>query len=101
MDHLTPKTVFLPQAPADVNRELNTLLSANSSNVLEVLRRFSIVSSTVEGERMCLRVLWPVSSLYQVWEGLLHDWKTGGSQMDVWKAVSQTPGSLDLDCRVS
>lgn len=85
------------QAPAEVRRELNTFLSANSGNVLEVLGRLGAARSPTVGEGRCLQDLWPVSSLYLVWEYFLHDLETGGSQMAVSKMVHQTPGSLDFD----
>lgn len=87
----------MPQAPADVRRELNTFLPANSSNVLGVLGKLGAASSPMVGEGRCLQDLRLFSSLYLVWGDFLHDLETDGSQMAVSKMVCQTPGNLDFD----
>lgn len=92
----------MPQADADVNTELNTLLSAKSSNVLEVLRRLSIVSSSVEGERMCLQVLGSfslpdVGEIYYMIEKLVGArWKFGRQCVKLQVVLTLIEEFLDL-----
>lgn len=96
--------VFFAVLPADVNREINTWLSGESSCVLEVLRRLSIVSSPVQGERMCLQVLWPISSLYQFGGGIYcmigklmgARWKFGRQCVKLHVVLTFTEEFLDL-----